>query len=73
MTQPMATIIGFVAWHIMRLRALQAMRKVHFGFLNAKNVNEIEAYARESCDTYYDEIRKQTPLERRLEYKMGDG
>ena len=73
MTQPMATILGFVGWRIMGIRAVQAMRKVHFGFFNARTPNEIEAHARESYDAYYNEIRKQTRPERRLEYKMGDG
>ncbi|MCJ1356770.1 MAG: hypothetical protein MMC33_006766 [Icmadophila ericetorum] len=73
MIQPMATINGFIGWRFMGIRAVQAMRKVFFGFFNAKSLGEIAAHACETYDAYYREIRKLVPPESRLEYKMGDG
>ena len=49
------------------------MRKVHFGFYNAKSSEEIAAHARETYEAYYRNIRELVPPERRLEYEMGDG
>ncbi|KAM3067988.1 hypothetical protein ACMFMG_011038 [Clarireedia jacksonii] len=73
MTQPMATISGWICWYIMGFRAVQATRKVLFGFFNAKTPEEIEQHAKERYEGYYREIREIVPEERKLEYKMGDG
>ena len=72
----MATINGFIGWHVMGIRAVQAMRKVHFGFYNAKSLSPAEITterARETYETYYRDVRKLVPPERRLEYKLGSG
>lgn len=73
MIQPMAAINSFICWKILGIRAVHAMRKVHFGFFNAKSKEECAAHARETYDAYFREIRKLVPPERRLEYKMGSG
>ncbi|PQE09315.1 efflux pump antibiotic resistance protein [Rutstroemia sp. NJR-2017a BVV2] len=73
MPQPMATISGWICWYVMGIRAVHAMRKVHFGFFNAKTPEEIELHARDAYEGYYREIRKMVPEQRKLEYKMGDG
>ncbi|RYP76394.1 hypothetical protein DL771_001833 [Monosporascus sp. 5C6A] len=71
--QPMAAIQKFICGHILGIRPYHAMQKVHFGFFNARNKDEVEAHAREAYDRYYDELRKVVPPERRLEYKIGSG
>jgi hypothetical protein len=71
--RPTAPIQLFVAWNIMGIRAGHAMKKVHFGFFNAKNKAEIEDHAREAYEEYYARIRRIVPPERRLEYKIGSG
>ena len=73
MVQPMATINGFIGWRIMGIRAVQAMRKVHFGFFGAGTPDEIVVHAREAYEGYYAEIRELVPIERRLDYRMGEG
>lgn len=73
MMQPMATVNGWIGWHVMGIRAVQAMRKVHFGLFGAKTRPEIEEKARRTYEEYFKEIRRLVPEERRLEYKMGDG
>lgn len=71
--QPMAAIHGWIGWRIMGIRAVQAMRKVHFGFFHARTREEVERNARKVYDEYFAEIRRIVPAERRLEYRMGDG
>ncbi|KAK4108035.1 hypothetical protein N656DRAFT_784566 [Canariomyces notabilis] len=71
--QPMATIYGWMGWNVMGIRAVHAMRKIHFGLFHAKTLQGIYANARRTYDDYFAEIRKLVPPERRLEYKMGDG
>ncbi|KAK0625391.1 hypothetical protein B0T17DRAFT_599920 [Bombardia bombarda] len=73
MTEPMATINGFIVWRVMGIRAVQAMRKVHFGFFGARNREEIARNARAKYDAYFDKIRRIVPEDRRLEYNLGDG
>ncbi|KAI9712298.1 MAG: hypothetical protein M1820_001511 [Bogoriella megaspora] len=73
MKQPMATIYGFIGWHLMGIRAVQAMRKVHFGFFNAKTPDEIDEHAKETYERYYEEVRRLVPEDRRLEYRLGSG
>ncbi|KAI0865950.1 hypothetical protein F4860DRAFT_458307 [Xylaria cubensis] len=72
-TSPLVPIGLFLEWHINGVRAGYAMRKVHFGFFGAKNLEEIEANAREAYDRYFETVRQMVPPERRLEYKMDDG
>ncbi|VUC22513.1 unnamed protein product [Clonostachys rosea] len=70
---PLGIFATFVAGRIMGIRSGQTMRKVHFGFFNAKDRAEIEKNGREAYDRYFNEIRALVPSERRLEYRMGDG
>ncbi|KAI1172621.1 hypothetical protein F4777DRAFT_496987 [Nemania sp. FL0916] len=63
----------FLAWHLVGFRAGHAMRKLVFGFFNAKTKAEIEAHGRQTYDKFYRELREIVPPERRLEYKMGSG
>ncbi|KAI1266267.1 hypothetical protein F5Y18DRAFT_25057 [Xylariaceae sp. FL1019] len=72
-THPLVGIGLFLEWHINGVRAGYAMRKVHFGFFGARNLDEIEANARDTYERYYKTVREMVPPERRLEYKMGDG
>lgn len=73
MNEPMATIAGFVVWRLLGLRAVQAMRKVHFGFLDAKTPDEVAAHARERYEAYYREVRASVPATRLLKCRLGDG
>ncbi len=73
MLQPAATINGFLCRHFLGIRAVEAMRKLHFGFFNAKSKEECAAHARETYDAYFRTIRELVPPERRLEYQMGAG
>ncbi|KAI1423133.1 hypothetical protein F5Y12DRAFT_786233 [Xylaria sp. FL1777] len=72
-TSPWVPIGLFLEWHINGVRAGYAMKKVHFGFFRATNLEEIEAHARETYERYYETVRQLVPPEKRLEYKMGDG
>ncbi|KXX75845.1 hypothetical protein MMYC01_206628 [Madurella mycetomatis] len=73
MIQPMAAINGWIGWKVMGIRAVQAMRKLHFGFFHAQTREEAYRNARKAYDDYFAEIRRIVPEERRLEYRMGDG
>ncbi|RYP12039.1 hypothetical protein DL765_007499 [Monosporascus sp. GIB2] len=70
---PVAQVAVFLLEHVMGIRSGPTMRKVHFGFFGAKDRAGIEANARAAYDAYYKRIREMVPLERRLEYSMGDG
>lgn len=70
---PVADIIAWVGPNLLGWRAVQAMRKIHYGFFRAKTRDEVIANARETYDRYYKQIREMVPPERRLEYKMGQG
>ncbi|KAJ3579751.1 hypothetical protein NPX13_g816 [Xylaria arbuscula] len=72
-THPLVNIGLLYEWHVNGIRAGYAMRKVHFGFFGARNLEEIEANARETYERYFETVRKMVPPERRLEYKMEDG
>ncbi|KAI0868743.1 hypothetical protein GGS24DRAFT_481373 [Hypoxylon argillaceum] len=63
----------FLAWHILGFRAGHAMRKLVFGFFNARTKAEVEAHGRETYDRFFQDIRDAVPPERRLDYKMGSG
>ncbi|KAI4864860.1 hypothetical protein F4820DRAFT_448612 [Hypoxylon rubiginosum] len=63
----------FLAWHLVGYRAGHAMRKLVFGFFDAKTKEEIGAHGRETYDRFFREIRATVPPERLLEYKMGSG
>ncbi|RYP24893.1 hypothetical protein DL767_008517 [Monosporascus sp. MG133] len=74
MKQPSSAIYAFISWRILGVRPVHAMRKVLLGFFNAKSREEIDVEcARKAYDTYFKEIRRLVPQERRLEYKMGSG
>ncbi|RYP08363.1 hypothetical protein DL764_001932 [Monosporascus ibericus] len=74
MKQPKSAINAFITWRIIGVRPIHAMRKVLLGFFNAKSREEIDAEcARKVYDTYFREIRRLVPQERRLEYKLGSG
>lgn len=73
MLQPMATINGFLGLYLMGIPAVQAMRKIHFGFFGAKSHAEICDRARIVHEEYYRDVRAAVPVERKLEYRMGDG
>ena len=72
MIQPRAAIQGFLGWRILGVRAVQASRKVLFGFSDARTLEGITAHVREVYETYYREIGNQKPAERRLEYRLED-
>ncbi|KAI3317921.1 hypothetical protein HD806DRAFT_513654 [Xylariaceae sp. AK1471] len=63
----------FLAWHLTGLRAGHAMKKLVFGFFNARTKAEIEAHGRETYDRFFREIRETVPPEQLLEYKLGSG
>ncbi|KAF4338435.1 efflux pump antibiotic resistance [Fusarium beomiforme] len=66
----------FLAWHLLRFRALHAMRKILAGFLsmNSYSLEEVTAeHARYVYERFYSQIREAVPEERRLEYSLGDG
>ncbi|KAI1088918.1 hypothetical protein F5B19DRAFT_485606 [Rostrohypoxylon terebratum] len=71
--QPMAAIQKFVTNHVLGLRAIHAMQKVHFGFFDARDRREVEAHAWEAYERYFETLRKMVPPERRLEYQVGSG
>jgi hypothetical protein len=73
MLQPMASINGFLGLYLMGIPAVQAMRKIHFGFFGARSRSEILENARSVYEGYYADVRAAVPAERRLEYKPGDG
>ncbi|KAJ5662714.1 hypothetical protein N7462_011640 [Penicillium macrosclerotiorum] len=73
MIQPMAAINGFLALYLMGIPAVQAMRKIHFGFFHAQTRDEILANAQKTYEAHYRDVRAAVPPEQRLEYKMGDG
>lgn len=70
---PFFDYLIFLAWHLVGFRAGHAMRKLVFGFFNAKTKEEIEAHGGETYDRFFREIRATVPPERLLEYKMGSG
>ncbi|KAI1749881.1 hypothetical protein F4782DRAFT_549322 [Xylaria castorea] len=63
----------FLAWHIVGFRAGHAMRKLVFGFFNARTKVEIEAHGRETYDRFFQKLRDNVPPEKLLEYKMNSG
>lgn len=71
--RPFANIQFFLVWHLLGLRAGHAMRKLIFGFFNAKSKPEIEAHGRESYNEYFRQIRSTVPPEQLLEYELGSG
>lgn len=73
MLQPMATINGFLGLYLMGIPAVQAMRKIHFGFFGVRSHGEIRDRARSVYETYYRDVRAAVPEERKLEYRIGDG
>ncbi|KAJ5369282.1 uncharacterized protein N7496_009042 [Penicillium cataractarum] len=73
MLQPMAAINGFLGLYLMGIPAVQAMRKIHFGFFGAQSREEILAHAKDVYETYYRSVRAAVPPEQLLEYHMGDG
>jgi hypothetical protein len=73
MLQPMAAIYGAIGLYIMGLPAVQAMRKIHFGFFGAQSREEVFANAKDVYGTYYRSVRAAVPPEQLLEYHMGDG
>jgi hypothetical protein len=73
MLQPMAAINGFLGLYLMGIPAVQAMRKIHFGFFGAKSHVEIRDRARSVYQSYYRDVRAMVPEERKLEYRIGDG
>lgn len=73
MLQPMAAINGFLGLYFMGIPAVQAMRKIHFGFFGARSRHEILVNARDAYEGYYRDVRAAVPAERRLEYRVGDG
>jgi hypothetical protein len=73
MIQPMAAINGFLGLYCMGMPAVQAMRKIHFGFFGARSRKEIVANARDVYESYYRDVRAAVPQEQTLEYRMGDG
>jgi hypothetical protein len=73
MIQPMATINGFLGLYLMGIPAVQAMRKIHFGFFGAKSHAGIRERARSAYDAYYRDVRAAVPAERKLEYQISDG
>ncbi|KAF2258537.1 hypothetical protein CC78DRAFT_445516, partial [Lojkania enalia] len=67
----------FTFWipaNILRIRAPQAMEKVHYGFFSVQQPEDItEEVAHQTYEAYYERIRNMVPAEKRLEYTMGDG
>ncbi|KAF9778535.1 hypothetical protein IL306_003757 [Fusarium sp. DS 682] len=66
----------FLAWHVLRFRALHAMRKILAGFLsmNSYSLEELTPqHTRDVYEEYYSKVREAVPEERRLEYSLGDG
>lgn len=72
MIQPWASINGFLG-QCMGLPAVQAMRKIHMGFFGAEDRDGILLNARTKYERFYAEVRDVAPVDRRLEYRLGDG
>lgn len=73
MRQPAAAVHDWLTRRVMGVRAVQAMRKIHFGFFGARSREEVYRNARGAYDAYFAEVRRAVPEGRRLEYRMGDG
>lgn len=72
--QPKAFFIGFITSTFLGVRPMQSMKKILFGFFDAKSRGEItKARGRQVYEEYFREIRELVPPERRLEYTIGDG
>ncbi|KAJ4251416.1 hypothetical protein NW762_011398 [Fusarium torreyae] len=67
----------FIVRHILRMRSIDTMQKIHAGFFSASEYSKasIEARAKEAYEEYYRKVREAVPLEsgRRLDYTMGSG
>jgi hypothetical protein len=70
---PGQQIFVFLIRTVIGSRAADAMLKVNYGLFKATSLPEIRAHAREVYDEYYRKIRATIPVEKRLEYTMGDG
>lgn len=73
MLLPAAAINGLLGLYLMGMPAVQAMRKIQFGFFGARCRDDILVNAKEKYLTYYDNIRARVPAERRLELRLEDG
>lgn len=73
MLQPAAAINGFLGLYLMAMPAVQAMRKIHFGFFGARCRDDILVNAKKKYLKYYDDIRLKVPAEQRLEFNLEDG
>ncbi|KAI0184091.1 hypothetical protein EV127DRAFT_505611 [Xylaria flabelliformis] len=71
---PRSAVAEFVTSTLLGVRPVQAMKKVLFGFFDAKSREEIdETRGRQIYEKHFREIRELVPPERRLEYTIGDG
>ncbi|KAJ5639331.1 uncharacterized protein N7484_007193 [Penicillium longicatenatum] len=73
MLQPAAAINGFLGLYLMGMPAVQAMRKIHFGFFGARCRDDILVNAKERYSKYYDDLRVKVPVKQRLEFCLEDG
>jgi hypothetical protein len=73
MLQPAAAINGFLGLYLMGMPAVQAMRKIHFGFFGARCRDDVLVNAKERYTTYFDDLRVKVPVEKRLEFCLEDG
>lgn len=73
MLQPAAAINGFLGLYLMGMPAVQAMRKIHFGFFGAQSRDDILVNVKERYLKYYDDIRAKVPAEHRLEFYLDEG
>jgi hypothetical protein len=62
-----------LAWYLVGFRAGHAMRKLVFGFFDAKNKKEIKTHGRQAYERFYKELRDNVPAGQLLEYKLGSG
>lgn len=70
---PGLTIIAAVMAALTGYRGVQAMSKQLLGCFGARDADELRRNAREYHRTYYADVRRLVPPERRLEYRLGDG
>lgn len=70
---PLGTFLQHGMCRLLGIRAIDAVKKMCYGFFCATSADEIRRNARGGYERYYDRIREVVPEENRLEYKLGDG
>jgi len=70
---PLSTFLQHGMCRLLGIRAIDAMKKMCYGYFSASSADEIRRNARAGYERYYERIREVVPAHKRLEYKLGDG